>query len=353
MPKFYNFEDPELFEDFAAEFDPMNTDRQTRRKRKTKARHEPKKAQDKIVEELADDTGIAGGFKITYNAGDNDHHQLQWIQDSMSGFFYQDLIVDVMAMVKGGKEASVYRCQAHDSTEYTWLAAKVYRPRMFRNLRNDKMYRQGRQALGADGKVINAKDWRTLKAMNKGTGYGQAQSHTSWLMYEFTTLKKLYEAGASVPKPIETSSNAILMEYIGDSQLAAPTLSQVKLHDSEVEYLFKEVMRNIHLMLQQGIVHGDLSAYNILYWDGEIVLIDFPQVVEIDGNPHARKILERDIQRVCEYFEGCGMTIDHKRITRNLWKSYGVADADPAVILFNILEAVSFDDYEPREDDDF
>ena len=170
-------------------------------------------------------------------------------------------------------------------------------------------------------------------------------------MYEFKTLKDLYEAGAAVPKPIETTSNAILMEYIGDENLAAPTLSQVKLHESEIEPIFKEVMRNIHLMLQMGIVHGDLSAYNILYWEGEIVLIDFPQVVDIDSNPDARKILTRDIQRVCEYFEGCGMQIDHKRIAYDMWKSYGTEDADPDVVLFNILEAVSFDDYEAPEDD--
>ena len=118
MPKFYNYDDPELFEEFTAEFDPMYTDRQARRKRKKKQVHEPKKTQEQVVEELADDTGIVGGFEITYNAGTRDHHERQWLQDSLTGFFYLDLIVDIMAMVKGGKEASVYRCEAHETTDY-------------------------------------------------------------------------------------------------------------------------------------------------------------------------------------------------------------------------------------------
>jgi RIO kinase 1 len=348
MPKFYNYEDPELFEEFAAEFDPMQSDRRERRKRKTKARHVPKKSYQAIVNELADETGIAGGFETTYQPS---KHEAEWLLQSLQAFYYQDLISDVVAVVKGGKEASVYRCAGHSTLDKEWVAAKVYRPRMFRQLRNDKVYREGRQAIGADGKSLTDKDWRELKAMNKGTGFGQSLSHSSWLMYEYKTLQTLYNAGADVPEPIAVAENAILMGYLGDGILPAPTLSEVRLQPEEVRPLFTKIMENLDLMLQHGLIHGDLSAFNVLYSEGDIALIDFPQVVEIQNNPHARKILTRDIQRVCEYFEGYGMRINANGIARDLWKAYGVEDADAEVVLVNIMEAVSFDDYEAPEDD--
>ncbi|MGB7341808.1 MAG: RIO1 family regulatory kinase/ATPase [Phototrophicaceae bacterium] len=327
-------------------------DRQSRRKRKKKQNHQPKKTEAQIINELADDTGIAGGFEMTYSPGDNDHHQNQWLQESLISFFYQDLLSDVLSMVKGGKEASVYLCRAHETSNKRYLAAKVYRPRMFRNLRNDGMYREGRIAIDADGKELNAKDWRAVKAITTGNQRGQAMSHMSWLMYENKTLRDLYDAGASVPEPLAVSENAILMDYVGDEYGPAPTLSEVRILPEEVEPLFAEVMRNIDIMLQQGIIHGDLSAYNILYWDGGIVLIDFPQVVQIKNNRHARKILTRDIVRVCEYFQSLGLKVDAQEIADKLWRVYGVEDGNPEEMLVNILEAVSFDDYEAKEYDD-
>jgi len=348
MPKYMNW-DEDYLDELETEF---FEDRQSRRKRKKKQNHTPKKTQEEIVNELADEAGVAGGFEMTYSPGDNDHHENQWLQESLISFFYQDLLTDVLSVVKGGKEASVYLCQAHESTKKAWLAAKVYRPRMFRNLRNDGMYREGRAAIDASGKEVNAKDWRALKAMNTGNQRGQAMSHTSWLMYENKTLRDLYEAGAAVPEPHGVSENAILMDYIGDEYGPAPTLSEVSISPEEVEPLFKEVMRNINIMLQHGIIHGDLSAYNILYWDGKIVLIDFPQVVNIQNNRHARKILARDIERVCEYFQNLGLQVDEKEVADQLWKAYGTEDADPEIVMFNLLEAVSFDDYEADEYDD-
>lgn len=348
MPEYLNWD-----EDYLKEIEnDLLEDRQSRRKRKTKVNHQPKKTQEEIINELADETGIAGGFQMTYSPGDNDHHQNQWLQDSLITFFYQDLLEDVLSVVKGGKEASVYLCKPHESQEKQLFAAKVYRPRMFRNLRNDKMYREGRSAISADGKEVNAKDWRALKAMTTGNQRGQAMSHTSWLMYEYRTLRDLFDAGASVPEPHGVSENAILMDYIGDEYGPAPTLSEVSIAPEEVEPLFAEVMRNMDIMLQQGIIHGDLSAYNILYWDGEIVLIDFPQVVNIQNNRHARKILTRDIERVCEYFQNLGLQVDEVEIANTFWKAYGTEAIDPGIVMFNILEAVSFDDYEAKEYDD-
>ncbi len=236
------------------------------------------------------------------------------------------MITDVVAQVKGGKEASVYRCVAHPSTGVDYLAAKVYRPRMFRNLRNDKMYREGRRILGPDGKTPKERDVRLQRALDKGTAFGAQMSHTSWLMHEFTTLDKLYRAGAMVPKPYAAGENAILMDYIGDDQLPAPILQSVELAEGEALTLFDDVMSNVELLLKHDLVHGDLSAFNILYWEGGVMLIDFPQVVESKENPHAYKIFQRDIQRVCEYFADQGVACDAGSIVKEMWDRYAAVE---------------------------
>lgn len=341
MPKFINHDD-DLFDDNNAAYDPTPHDRQARRQRKRKQAHMPKKSEAEIIEALADETGLAAGFKTTYQPA---KHEAGWLLQSLEMFYYQDLIVDVEALVKGGKEASVYRCTAHPSLGTRWVAAKVYRPRMFRQLRNDATYRQGRAALNADGKEINAKDWRTLKAMSKGSGsgYGQTLSHTSWLMYEHRTLSDLHQAGANVPQPIAVGDNAVLMTYFGDEHLPAPTLSEVQLPAAHVQRVFEAVLRNVEIMLRHGITHGDLSAFNILYWQDKPVFIDFPQVVDLQTNPDAQAILTRDLVRVCEYFATQGEAVDGESMAQDLWVAYGKAQQDPNELLVNLLEAPDYD----------
>ena len=92
------------------------------------------------------------------------------------------------------------------------------------------------------------------------------------------------------------------MEYIGDERMASPDLHEVRLQDDEARPLFDRTLESIVLMLQKGPVHGDLSAFNILYWQGEIKLIDFPQVIESQTNRSAQEVLNRDVERICQYF---------------------------------------------------
>jgi len=101
--------------------------------------------------------------------------------------------------------------------------------------------------------------------------------------------------------------NAILMDYIGDFDTAAPTLNSVTLDHDEAHPLFDRVIRNVDLLLSNQRIHGDLSAYNILYWDGVITLIDFPQVVPPESNPSAWNIFLRDVTRICQYFNSQGV----------------------------------------------
>ncbi|MFN8530662.1 MAG: RIO1 family regulatory kinase/ATPase [Anaerolineae bacterium] len=335
--------DADLFDydDYEAEFDPMHSDRKARRQRKPKAKHQPKKSQQAVIQEITSAPESDIGFQTTYQPA---RFEEGWLLNSLKPFYDRGLITDVMARVKGGKEANVYRCIAHPQTGLTLVAAKVYRPRMFRNLRNDKMYREGREVVGADGKTIKKTDHRTMRAIGKKTAFGEQVAHTSWLMYEYNTLQTLYAAGAAVPQPISSADNALLMGYCGDENLSAPTLSEISLERAEARPLFDKVLRNIELMLRSGFVHGDLSAYNILYWDGDITLIDFPQVASTQGNSRAYEILQRDVTRVCEYFADQGVTSEPDRITRAFWKRYVEIAAHLRAADLSVL-------LEPPEDD--
>ncbi len=317
------------YEVYEALFDPLWVDPSAQHRRK--ANHQPKKGRSEIIAELADDTSDVNlGFETTYRPS---RHEAGWLLSSLYSFYDERLITDVLALVKGGKEASVYRCAANPITGARFLAAKVYRPRMFRNLRNDKMYRQGREILLAGGAPAGRDSGYIERAIRNKTPFGMQAAHTSWLMYEFTAIESLYEAGAAVPRPIAPSPNAILMSYHGDERMAAPTLNTVNLEREEAHRLFAEVLRNIDLMLQHDLVHGDLSAYNILYWlpeDGpsEITLIDFPQIINLHTNRNAHFILRRDIQRICEYFSGQGVDCDPAAILDECWTRY-VEQPDP------------------------
>lgn len=308
----------ENYDNYRAQFDP-DWDREVDYQ-KPKPKRKAKTTAADIINTLADETvGLEGGFHITYTPA---RYEEGFLLDSTRAFFDQALITDILAQVKGGKEASVYRCTGHESTGKALLAAKVYRPRQFRNLRNDKLYREGRDILKADGRPAKKSDHRLMRALNKKSNFGVQAAHTSWLMHEFNTLARLYKAGAAVPEPVASSDNAILMGYVGDVHTAAPTLNEVSLEAHEASLLFDKVMHNIQLMLQLGLIHGDLSAYNILYWAHDVTLIDFPQITDSANNTHARFILERDITRVCDYFSRQGVRCDPRHVTHQLWQDY-------------------------------
>ena len=329
------------YEQYAELFAPLWTDQGLRCRPKDK--HRPKKSQSQIISELSDDLGdVDLGFDTTYRPS---RYEAGWLLSSLYAFYDQGLITDVLALIKGGKEASVYCCRAHPATGLGLLAAKVYRPRMFRNLRNDKMYRQGREILVAGGRPAGRDSGYIERAIRSHTPFGQQAAHTSWLMYEFTAMERLHAAGGAVPRPVAASENAILMTYHGDENLAAPTLNTVDLAQEEAGPLFQEVLRNLDLMLQHDLIHGDLSAYNILYWKtedapAEITLIDFPQVVNLHTNNKAHFILGRDIQRTCEYFSQQGVFCDPTAITDQFWRRY-VAESHPDDVAADLSRLVA------------
>jgi len=310
------------------------------------ARPKPKKKADKsVVAELSNETDTSDGvFQTTYQPA---RFEKIWLRDSLTPFYDMDMVKDVLAIVKGGKEANVYRCLGGPAAPAELVAAKVYRPRQFRNLSNDAMYKEGREGLGADGKVVKKNAHRVMRAMGKKTSFGVQVAHTSWLMYEFNTLKSLRAAGAAVPEPIAVGENAILMGYVGDRYLAAPTLQEVGLDVSTARRLFDQVVQNIETMLAANWIHGDLSAYNILYWEGEITVIDFPQVTNAVGNSNARFILTRDVQRVCDYFIMQGLTINAQGLANHLWQRFQTRSENE--VLADLSRTLA--KYAPEEED--
>jgi RIO kinase 1 len=260
----------------------------------------------------------SASFKFTYKAA---RFEAWWLLESLGNFYEHQWISDVLRRLKGGKEASVYLCRPGAAIEAPLVAAKVYRPRSLRNLKNDGEYRTGRADLDESGNVIV--DDGALHAMEKRTTYGEELRHQSWIAYEFQTLETLHAAGADVPRPYAMEKNAILMDFIGDFGNAAPTLNSVTLDPAEVKPLFDRLIRNIDLLLSKQRIHGDLSAYNVLYWEGDVTLIDFPQVVPPEGNPAAWTIFQRDVTRICQYFASQGLKRDAHRLATELWTSHG------------------------------
>ncbi len=195
-------------------------DRRKKQIKNTRSTHAilDEKAQIVGLEEL----GASEAFTPSLNTS---RHEREWIFTYLSPFYDNQEIVDVLKRIKGGKEANVYVCKGHGSSNYELVVAKLYRPRMFRNLRNDLRYRANRQVLDTKGKSVTKKD--DLHALAKGTNYGQELRQTSWLQHEYTTLELLHAANLPVPAPIASGENTILMEYFGELGLPAPALNEV------------------------------------------------------------------------------------------------------------------------------
>lgn len=261
---------------------------------------------------------ISRELQFTYKAA---RFEEAWLLDSLVQIADLQWISDVLRKVKGGKEASVYLCKSGDAVESPFVAAKIYRPRSLRNLKNDAQYRVGRVDLDADGTAL----WKEadVNAIAKRTSYGEEIRHQSWIAYEFKTMELLYDAGADVPRPYAMEKNSIVMDYLGDQSTAAPILNAVNLDPDEAMPLFDRVVRNIDIMLSKEIIHGDLSAYNILYWNGSITLIDFPQVVIPKSNPASWNIFQRDVHRICQYFSAQGVDCNPAKLASDLWTSHG------------------------------
>ncbi len=226
------------------------------------------------------------------------------------------LIEEVIRPIKAGKEAVVYCCRAHESLGGELIAAKIYRPVERRSFKRDAVYQQGRER-GA------RPDARTLRALGKKTKRGRLHKFSAWIAHEMRTMTILHQAGADVPEPIERVGPVILMEYLGDIDKPAPVLVNVTLDAGEVATIYQQILNNVEIFLVQHRVHADLSAYNMLYVDDRVVIIDFPQSVDPRYNDEAFDLLVRDLTNVNSFFKEYDQeVVDPFHHTLGLWRQH-------------------------------
>ena len=145
----------------------------------------------------------------------------------------------------------------------------------------------------------------------------------------FQNLTVLHDAGAEVPEPYLHTGNAILMEYIGDADMPAPVLQKVTLEPNEAREIRDRLLNDVELMLACNRIHADLSAYNVLYWQGAVKIIDLPQAVDARYNPSALVLLERDLARLGAYFGRQGVPLDVTGVALDLWERFVATDRGP------------------------
>ena len=242
--------------------------------------------------------------------------------EAFEHFFDEGLVEEVLLPLKHGKEASVHLCRANPRTTGEVLAAlKLYHPLNKRDFRDEGLYR--------DGEFI--KERRIRAALDRKTKFGREVQGGLWVSREWETLRALSGVGAPVPRPIERTDDAILMSYVGDLDGPAPRLHEYPVQDrEELEAIWDHVRSAIEHMLYRDVVHGDLSAYNVLVWDGGVFMIDFPQAVDPKKNAHAAAFLQRDVRRIGSWFDRHGLELPWEEIASELWTAWEFADLVPA-----------------------
>jgi len=145
---------------------------------------------------------------------------------------------------------------------------------------------------------------------------------TQWTNHEFEALRVLARAGSNVPRPLGRSAGALAMEWIGDADGPAPQLKEVRLSFLEAEPLFRQLIGEVELWLACNVVHGDLSAYNILFDGQRLVTIDFPQACDPRMNGNAPMLLARDLDNVCRHLARFGIEADGAAIADDLWQRF-------------------------------
>jgi RIO kinase 1 len=198
------------------------------------------------------------------------------------------VIDEVLRPLKSGKEAAVYVVRSGDQVR----CAKVYKDMAQRSFQQRVQYQEGRKVRGS----------REARAMGKATRYGRKQAEVAWKNTEVDALYQLRDAGVRVPEPFGYFHGVLVMELVTDAEgFSAPRLAEVELEPAQAREFHRILVRQVVLMLCSGLIHGDLSPYNVLVNADGPVVIDFPQVVSAAGNNAARTMLLRDVNNLTAY----------------------------------------------------
>ena len=221
----------------------------------------------------------------------------------------EGLIDEVMRQLMSGKEAVVYVVRCGDDVR----CAKVYKEADKRSFRQAVQYTEGR-------KVKNS---RRARAMEKGSRYGRQEQEEAWQNAEVDALHRLAAAGVRVPKPYNFLNGVLLMELVtNENGHAAPRLNDVELTAEKAREYHHFLIRQVVLMLCAGMVHGDLSEYNVLIDGKGPVIIDLPQAVDAAGNNSAAALLERDVENLKLWFGRFAPELLTTDYGREIWAIY-------------------------------
>ena len=182
-----------------------------------------------------------------------------------------------------------------------------------------------------EGWHVGARDRRALAAGNKSR-HGQAMAAQLWPIQEWSVLRRAWHAGVDVPYPVERSHDGLLMEFIGDPDRleAAPKLVESRLGPDALASAWRQLTDSLRALTGGGLVHADLSAYNLLWWQGRLVMIDLPQAVEFTTNPDAFELLQRDVTTVADWFARRGVAVDAEAFYAELVSIAWLGDAASA-----------------------
>ena len=226
------------------------------------------------------------------------------------------MVDEVLYQLMSGKEAQVYVVRCGDQTR----CAKVFKEASKRSFKQAVEYQEGR-------KVRNS---RRARAMSKKTKYGQKEQEDAWLNAEVDALYRLAAAGVRVPEPLGFVDGVLLMELVADEDgKAAPRLDDVILSPEQARDFHSQVIREVVRMLSAGLIHGDLSEFNVLADANGPVIIDLPQAVNASGNNNAERMLERDVDNMRRYFGRFAPELLNTDYGKEIWALYESGDLHP------------------------
>lgn len=233
------------------------------------------------------------------------HHPMRTPKDLQP--LVDDGVIDaVLRPLKSGKEASVYVVRCGDEVR----CAKVYKDMAQRSFQQRVQYQEGRKVRGS----------RQARAIGKATKFGRREQEAAWKHTEVDALYRLFDAGVRVPQPYGFFHGVLLMELVTDADgHSAPRLGEVELSAEQARDFHARLVADVVRMLGLGLIHGDLSEYNVLVAADGPVLIDFPQVVSAAGNNAARAMLLRDVHNLRDSLARFAPELANRHYGEEMW----------------------------------
>ncbi len=228
----------------------------------------------------------------------------------------EGLVDEVLRQLMSGKEATVYIVRCGEEIR----CAKVYKDAKQRSFRKSSSYQEGRKT----------KNSRQARAMEKGSRYGRQMQEEAWQSAEVDALYRLAAAGVRVPRPYICHEGVLLMDLVTDADgHPAPRLNDIELSPEQALEFHAGLLEQVVRMLCAGIIHGDLSEYNILVGADGPVIIDLPQAVDAAGNSNAGAMLERDVANLASYFGRFAPELIDSDYGKEIWRLYEAGNLSP------------------------